>query len=326
MAPDIAPRAPRTAEPLTHAEAGPLLRRLRAAVGGTILGKDDVIDRVLTGVLAGGHVLLEDVPGVGKTTLARAIASALGCSFRRIQFTSDLLPGDILGVTVFDRNRTEFRFKEGPIFANLVLADEVNRTTPKTQSALLEAMNTGQVHIDGVRHDLPAPFHVIATQNPREYHGTFPLPESQLDRFLVRTSMGYPDRDAERLVMHGSGEGGGEVEAVVDPGQLQALQRLARQVRMDAGIEDYILQLVDDTRTSPDLALGSSPRGTQALTRAACARALLEGRDFTIPDDVKAVAIPVLAHRVLPGSDPMAGGRPTEETIAELVDALPPPV
>jgi MoxR-like ATPase len=325
MARDHAERAPRPVGPSTHGEAAPLIRRLRSAVGGAILGKDEVIDRVLIGVLAGGHVLLEDVPGVGKTTLARAIAAALGCSFRRIQFTSDLLPGDILGVTVFDRNRTEFRFKEGPIFANLVLADEVNRTTPKTQSALLEAMNTGQVHIDGVRHQLPEPFHVIATQNPREYHGTFPLPESQLDRFLIRTSVGYPGRDAERRVMHGSGEGGEDVAAVVEPEQLLALQALARRVRMDGGIEDYILQLVDATRSSAELALGASPRGTQALTRASRARALLEGRDFTIPDDVKAMSIPVLAHRVLPAGDPMSGARPTAEIIAELVDAEPPP-
>ena len=317
----------RPAGSLEPADATRLVEQLRAAVSQVIHGKDDVIDLVLTAVLAGGHVLVEDVPGVGKTTLAQAIAAALGCSFRRIQFTSDLLPGDILGVTVFDRNRAEFRFKEGPIFANIVLADEVNRTTPKTQSALLEAMNTSEVHIDGVAHELPRPFHVIATQNPREYHGTFPLPESQLDRFLVRLSMGYPDRTAERRVMHGSGEGGGDLEAVVDPDRLRALQRLALAVEMDPAIEDYILQLVEATRRSPDLALGASPRGTQALTRAAKAAALLAGRDFVVPDDVKGMAVAVLAHRVLPagGTDPLAARRPTAEIITELVDSLPPP-
>ncbi len=314
-------------EALTPDDASRLVTQLRSAVASVIHGKDEVIDLVLTAVLAGGHVLVEDVPGVGKTTLARAIAAALGCSFRRIQFTSDLLPGDILGVTVFDRNQTEFSFKEGPIFANVVLADEVNRTTPKTQSALLEAMNTSEVHIDGVGHELPRPFHVIATQNPREYHGTFPLPESQLDRFLVRLSMGYPDRTAERRVMHGSGEGGGDLPAVVDPRRLRSLQRLALAVTMDPSIEDYILRLVDATRTSPDLSLGASPRGTQALTRASKAAALLDGRDYVVPDDVKAIAVAVLAHRVLPagGADPMAARRPTDEIVTELLDSLPPP-
>jgi MoxR-like ATPase len=303
------------------------LNELHQAVAAVIRGKDDVIELLLTAILAGGHVLLEDVPGVGKTTLARSVASALGCSFRRIQFTSDLLPGDILGVNVFDAATTEFRFKPGPVFANLVLADEINRTTPKTQSALLEAMNTSAVHIDGVKHDLPQPFHVIATQNPMEYHGTYPLPESQMDRFAVRLTMGYPDPESERQVMYRFGEGGGDLDAVLDPARLVALQALAAEVAVAPAVEDYILDIVTRTRQTSQLALGVSPRGTQALTRAVRARALLEGRDYVVPDDVKRVAVPVLAHRVLPAAavDPMATQRPTGPIIAEIVQGVRPP-
>jgi len=304
-----------------------VLKELHGAVGGVIRGKDDVIEMLLTAVLAGGHVLLEDVPGVGKTTLARSVASALGCTFSRIQFTSDLLPGDILGVSVFDSGTAEFRFKPGPVFANLVLADEINRTTPKTQSALLEAMNTSAVHIDGIQRDLPRPFHVIATQNPMEYHGTYPLPESQLDRFLVRLSMGYPDPEAERQVMYRFGEGGADLDAVLDPERLIALQRQAAEVRVAPAMEDYILAIVTETRASAQLALGVSPRGTQALTRAVRARALLQGRDHVVPDDVKRVARAVLAHRVLPAAavDPMATSRSTAEIIDEIVRGVRPP-
>ena len=322
---DVAQRLPLPPEDPQAPDTTAKLRALREAVASVILGKDDVIELLLTSILAGGHVLLEDVPGVGKTTLARAVAAALGCSFRRIQFTSDLLPGDILGVTVFDRDRSEFRFEQGPIFANVVLADEVNRTTPKTQSALLEAMNTGQVHIDGVLHELPRPFLVIATQNPHEHHGTYPLPESQLDRFGVRLSVGYPDAEAERRVMHRSGEGGDELPAVVDPTQLLELQGRAAAVKMSPEIEDYILQIVRESRATPGLALGASPRGTQALSRSARAHALLEGRGFVVPDDIKRVAVAVLAHRVLPAADALGGSRPTRETVEELVDSVPPP-
>ncbi len=303
------------------------LAPLRAAVGRVILGKDAVIEQLLVAVVAGGHVLIEDVPGVGKTTLAQALAQALGCSFRRVQFTSDLLPSDILGVTVFDRNASEFRFKQGPIFANVVLADEINRTTPKTQSALLEAMNTGRVHIDGHRHELPRPFHVFATQNPLEHHGTYPLPESQMDRFLMRVSMGYPDPEAERRVMHQRGSELDEVEAALDVDDLLALQRRATEVRVDPALEDYVLALVRATRDNPQLTLGVSPRGTQALVRAARAAAVIDGRDYCVPDDVKRLAVPVLAHRVLGagGHDPLAGGRPAAELLADLVEAVPPP-
>jgi MoxR-like ATPase len=301
------------------------LQALRAAVAGVIHGKDEVIDQLLVAILAGGHVLLEDVPGVGKSTLARAAASAMGCTFRRIQFTSDLLPGDILGVNVYDAGAAEFRFKPGPIFAHLVLADEINRTTPKTQSALLEAMSNAEVHLDGVGHALPQPFHVIATQNPFEQHGAYPLPESQMDRFLVRLTMGYPDREAERRVMYRTGEGGGDLDPVMDPEQLAELQQRAARVTVAASLEDYVLEIVEATRRSPRLSLGASPRGTQALIRAARARALLDGRDYAVPDDVKQFAVPVLAHRVL-AADALPGeGLPVADVVAEIVAGVRPP-
>ena len=298
---------------------------LRGAVASAIHGKDEAIDTVLTAVLAGGHVLVEDVPGVGKSTLARAVATALGCTFRRIQFTSDLLPGDILGVNVFDPGQVEFSFKPGPIFSHVVLADEINRTTPKTQSALLEAMSTGAVHIDGVRHELPRPFHVIATQNPHEHHGAYPLPESQLDRFLLRLTLGYPDRESERRVMYRAGEGGDDVDSVVDPQQVLALQQRAAQVKVAAPLEDYVLEIVHATRRSGRLALGASPRGTQALMQAARARALLDGRDYVVPDDIKQLAVPVLAHRVLAVDTHGLAARPSADVVAEIVASVRPP-
>jgi len=298
---------------------------LRRAVCSAIHGKDEAIDRVLTAVLAGGHVLVEDVPGVGKSTLARAVAKALGCTFRRVQFTSDLLPGDILGVNVFDPAQVEFTFKPGPIFSHLVLADEINRTTPKTQSALLEAMSTSEVHIDGVRHELPRPFHVIATQNPHEHHGAFPLPESQLDRFLLRLTLGYPDRETERRVMYRAGEGGDDVEATLDPQQVIALQRCAAEVSVATPVEDYVLEIVEATRRSTRLTLGASPRGTQALTQAARARALLDGRDYVVPDDVKQLAVPVLAHRVRVADTHGLAVRPAADVVAEIVAGVRPP-
>jgi len=301
------------------------LQELRRAVAHAIHGKDEAIDLVLTAVLAGGHVLVEDVPGVGKSTLARAVARALGCTFRRVQFTSDLLPGDILGVNVFDPGRAEFSFKPGPIFSHVLLADEINRTTPKTQSALLEAMSTTAVHIEGVRHELPRPFHVIATQNPYEHHGAYPLPESQLDRFLLRLTLGYPDREAERTVMYRAGEGGEDVETVVDPQQVIELQRRAAAVEVAAALEDYVLEIVDATRRSGRLALGASPRGTQALVQAARARALLDGRRYVVPDDVKQLAVPVLAHRVLVADSHGLSGRPAAEMVAEIVSGVRPP-
>ncbi len=308
-------------------DLAPRVAALRDAVGSVIVGKDDVIDLLLTAIIAGGHVLVEDVPGVGKTTLAHAVAAALGCSFHRIQFTSDLLPSDILGVTVYDRDQAEFTFRPGPIFANVILADEINRTTPKTQSALLEAMSHGRVHIDGAPKELPQPFHVIATQNPLEHHGTYPLPESQMDRFLMRLTVGYPGREEERRVMRTATADPDKLAAVVGPEQVLALQQRAGTVQLHASIEDYILTLVEATRRSRQLQLGVSPRGTQALTRAVQARALLDGRDYVVPDDVKELASAVLAHRVLAagGPDPLGNTRPTAEIIAEIIETLPPP-
>ncbi|MCA9543832.1 MAG: AAA family ATPase, partial [Myxococcales bacterium] len=246
------------------------------------------------------HILLEDVPGVGKTTLAQSIARALGCSFRRIQFTSDLLPSDILGVNVYSQREERFEFRPGPVFANLVLADEINRTTPKTQSSLLEAMNEGQVSLDDQTRPLPRPFIVIATQNPQDYHGTYPLPESQLDRFMVRLRLGYPADDVERAILRG--EGGhalfDDLSAQTTAEELLALQAQVDAVKVEPLVLDYLLSLVHATRNAPHIELGISTRGALAFQRAAKARALLDGRGFVRPDDLKALAIPVLAHRV----------------------------
>ncbi len=270
-------------------------------------GKADLVTHVLTAVLARGHVLLEDVPGTGKTTLAHAVASALGGSFSRIQFTADLLPSDIVGVSVFDQQTSTFRFQPGPIFAHVVLADEINRTPPKTQSSLLEAMNEQQVSVDGTVRALPEPFLVIATQNPLEHHGTFPLPESQIDRFLMRLEMGYPDEASERLLLREAGGPVRKAKRATTPEELTALQGEAMRVTLHPDLEDYVLAIVRATREHPGAALGVSPRGSQALVRAAKARAFLLGRSFAQPDDVQAVAEPVLAHRIVP-SDSLAPG------------------
>jgi len=272
-----------------------------------VLGKSELVEHVLTAVLARGHVLLEDVPGTGKTTLAQAVASALGGTFARVQFTADLLPSDILGVSVFDRDTSTFRFQPGPIFANVVLADEINRTPPKTQSALLEAMSDRQVSVEGQVQPLPAPFLVIATQNPLEHHGTFPLPESQIDRFLMRLEMGYPDLESERQLLRDAGRSQRRAEPVTAPDALVALQARAMDVALHEDLELYVLALVRATREHPGAALGVSPRGSQALVRAAKARAFLRGRAFVQPDDVQAVAEPVLAHRIVPSEATVPG-------------------
>lgn len=306
------------------------IERLLETVNGVVLGKATVVHHALTAVLAGGHILLEDVPGVGKTTLAQTLADALGCSFRRIQFTSDLLPSDILGVNVFVTDGARFEFRPGPIFANVVLADEINRTTPKTQSSLLEAMNEGQVSIDNETRPLPEPFIVIATQNPQDYHGTYPLPESQLDRFMVRLRMGYPSDAVERAILQGRRRRSSlTVPAALDADDLKLLQAAVLDVRVDDLIVDYILAIVRQTRRSPQLDLGVSTRGALALQRAAQARALLDDRSFVLPDDVKALAVPVLAHRVQAAG--VADGLlrmhdDAEELITRLVEQVPVPV
>jgi MoxR-like ATPase len=260
-------------------------------------GKAVAVRRAVVCLLARGHLLIEDVPGVGKTTLASSLARSIGCSFQRVQFTSDLLPSDIIGVSVYRPETQEFVFKEGPLFHQLILADEINRTSPRTQSALLEAMNEGQVSVDHHTFALPRPFMVLATQNPREYHGTFPLPESQLDRFLMRISIGYPDAASEREILT-SWTTSDELEAVLTAEEVRAAQDAVEQVRVDPALVGYVLEIVTATRSSPAVALGASPRAAKALYRAAQAAALLSGGDYVRPDHIKELAIPVLAHRL----------------------------
>lgn len=293
---------------------------LLGRVSQQVRGKPAVVELAVVCVLAGGHLLLEDVPGVGKTTLGTALARAIGGSFRRIQFTSDLLPADILGFSMLDGGKLSFR--PGPIFANVVLADEINRTTPRTQSALLEAMNEATVSVDGVTHLLPEPFLVIATQNPHENHGTWPLPDSQLDRFLVRCAMGYPDRSAERDVLRGAARSAAAEAAVLDGPAVLALRSAAAAVSVHADVEDAVLDLVAATRSAPSLARGVSTRGAEALMRAVRARALVLGREFAIPEDVRALAVPVLAHRVLPRAE--TGAEAGAVAIRDLLAGLRP--
>jgi MoxR-like ATPase len=290
-----------TRETVEAAPAGlAKLAALEAALGSSIRGKPEVLRLSLVCLVARGHLLIEDVPGVGKTTLAHALARSVDCKFHRLQFTSDMLPSDVLGVTIYNAHSHAFEFKPGPVFTNFLLADEINRTTPKTQSALLEAMNERQVTIDSHSYPLPQPFMVMATQNPVEHHGTYPLPESQLDRFFMRLRIGYPDAAHEREILRSSGgvEGsnGGPVLTAEEVLQLQAW---AGHVTVDDALVDYILAIVEKTRTHESLALGVSPRGAQALYRATQALAMVEGRDFAVPDDVKRLAIPVFAHRVV---------------------------
>jgi MoxR-like ATPase len=276
------------------------LAALEAALSSAIRGKPEVVRLSLVCLLARGHLLIEDVPGVGKTTLAQALARSVSCRFHRLQFTSDMLPSDVLGVTIYNAHSEAFEFKPGPIFSNFLLADEINRTTPKTQSALLEAMNESQVTIDGHSHSLPRPFMVIATQNPVEHHGTYPLPESQLDRFLMRLRIGYPDQASEREIVRNTER---EMQQFVSSGMVAedmvALQDIVHGVTVEDALVDYMLAIVERTRNYESLALGVSPRGSQALYRAVQALAAIEGRDYAIPDDVKRLAVPLFAHRVV---------------------------
>ncbi len=280
-------------------EAGAALAGLEAALAAALRGKAEVVRLSLVCLLARGHLLIEDVPGVGKTTLAQALARSVACRFHRLQFTSDMLPSDVLGVTIYNAHAEAFEFKPGPIFSNFLLADEINRTTPKTQSALLEAMNEGQVTIDGRSHALPRPFMVIATQNPVEHHGTYPLPESQLDRFLMRLRIGYPDAASERLVMRNGERPTAEPASGLSAQDVLELQAAVPRVAVEDSLVDYMLAIVERTRHHESLTLGVSPRGSQALYRAVQALALVEGRDYAIPDDVKRLAAPLFAHRVV---------------------------
>jgi MoxR-like ATPase len=299
-------------------------------VSRVIRGKPEAIRYALTALLARGHLLIEDIPGVGKTTLARALARSLGGTFRRIQFTSDLLPSDIVGVSVYDQERHRFEFRKGPVFANVVLADEINRTTPRTQSALLEAMSEGHVSVDDTTHQLEQPFLVLATQNPAEHFGTYPLPESQMDRFLLRIRIGYPDTATEREILRTRGvrDPVEELEAVVDHDTVRALQESVESVRVDDRLIDYALAIVQETRNSAALTIGVSTRGALAWHRAAQAFALVEGRDYCIPDDFKDLALPALAHRVVLASAQDSLGRAREEaeaTIAEILSRVKAP-
>ena len=277
-----------------------LIRRLEFNVARALVGKPEVVRLAVIGLLARGHLLIEDVPGVGKTTLAHALAMSLGVSFQRIQFTSDLLPSDILGVSIYDGKTGEFVFKPGPLFSNIVLADEINRTTPKTQSSLLEAMNEHQVSLDHHTYRLPRPFMVLATQNPLEYQGTHPLPESQLDRFLLKIRIGYPDRNDEKEILKGTGATALEqIEPVLSAAEVTDLQAATEKVRVEESLLDYVMAIVGATRRSPLLTLGVSPRGALALLRASQGHALADGREYVVPDDIKRLAVPALAHRVL---------------------------
>jgi MoxR-like ATPase len=305
-------------------EAGGNLRLLQNAIETVVRGKTEAVRLSLICLLAEGHLLIEDVPGVGKTTLAQSLARAFDCAFRRIQFTSDLLPSDILGVSIFDQAHQTFNFRKGPIFANIVLADEINRTTPKTQSALLEAMSEGRISVDNLTHPLPRPFMVVATQNPIEHHGTYPLPESQLDRFLLRIKMGYPENGAEKEILRRQNHLP-EVELiqpVLHAEDILEAQLLACAVRVDESLLDYILAIVEATRRSEFLLIGVSPRGSLALRRAAQARAYFEGRNYCIPDDIKRLVLPVLAHRVVVSSKYSSPHRRSEEAEAILAEIL----
>ena len=299
--------------------------RLQEQLGRVILGKAAAIGEVAVCLLGGGHVLMEDVPGVGKTTLAKALAQSLAAEFKRVQFTPDLLPTDILGSSVYNPRDGSFAFKPGPIFANVLLADEINRASPRTQSALLEAMSERQVSIEGTTHRLPEPFVVIATQNPIEFHGTYPLPEAQLDRFALRVSLGYPGREHEVDVLFSQFHHHplDDVASVLDGPGLLALQGAVRSVRMERAIGRYVVDLADATRRHPSLKMGCSPRGALTLFRMTQARAFLSGRDHAIPEDVKAVAVAVLAHRLALDTKAKYSGVQKEDVVREILDAVP---
>jgi MoxR-like ATPase len=312
-------------------EFQPQIEKLIDRIGGVFLGKRELVKLSVACLLAQGHLLLEDVPGVGKTLLAQALARSLGLKFSRIQFTSDLLPADIVGVSVFNQTTSEFQFKPGPIFANIVLADEINRTAPRTQSSLLEAMAERRVSIDDQTYTLEQPFFVVATQNPLESHGTYPLPESQLDRFLMRLSMGYPTRDVERslLVSRRGNEPVFEIEPVLSFRDVVTLQQAVDDVRFDESLADYVLDIVAATRNTVRLAVGVSTRGALALQRASRAYAFVSGRMYVTPDDIKLLAIPVLAHRVSLGSGETVLGSSREaaaSVIRELLSKIEVPV
>jgi MoxR-like ATPase len=304
-----------------------IARQVSSAVQTVITGKAGPIRLALTVLVAEGHILIEDVPGVGKTQLAKALARSIDCSVRRVQFTPDLLPSDITGVSAYNQELREFEFKPGPIFANIVLGDEINRASPKTQSALLEAMEERQVTVDGSTYQLERPFMVIATQNPVEMEGTYPLPEAQRDRFMTRISIGYPDRDSELSMLdsHGSSSPLDHLKPVAHASDIRELVAAVREVHVSTAIRQYIIDLVNATRTSAELRLGASPRAALHLLRASRAFAALDERDFVIPDDVQALAVPVLAHRLLPSAEAMVGRELPDQVLSGIIRRLPLP-
>jgi len=318
--------SPETASAVSHRAA-----QLENALRKVIRGKDDIIRLAVVSLIARGHLLIEGVPGVGKTTLGQALARALDCTFQRVQFTSDMLPSDVIGISIYSAVEQQFEFKRGPVFTNVLLADEINRTTPKTQSALLEAMNESQVTVDAHSYPLPQPFLVIATQNPVEHHGTYPLPESQLDRFLMRVRMGYPDSNAEREILR-SEAGTTQLEAmrpVLSGADVLEMQHAVTQVRVDESLVSYALSIVGKTRDSEQFSLGVSPRGSQMLYRAAQAMAFLDGRTFCTPEDIKPLVVPVIAHRVVVNglySSTLKKSEQAEQVINEIVESTPVPM
>lgn len=301
--------------------------RIEANLNRVIRGKPEAIRLVLVALASGGHVLLEDVPGTGKTTLAKSLARSIDGQFRRVQFTPDLLPADITGSTFYSPRDSVFEFREGPVFTNVLLADEINRTSPRTQSALLEVMSENQITIEGRRRDLPQPFFVIATQNPTEFHGTYPLPEAQLDRFMLRITMGYPDMADELEILFGQNERHPFelLEPVVTCEEVLALQAEVKRVQVDVAVAQYMLRLVEATRCDNRLRLSVSPRGSLALFRTAQARAYIDGRDYAIPEDVRAMAQPVLAHRIMLDTRALYGGTLAEQIISEALAKTPVP-
>ena len=302
------------------------IEELARNIESVFVGKPEAVRHTLVGLFANGHILIEDVPGVGKTTLARALARSIDCSFRRIQFTPDLLPSDIIGVSIYNASTCEFVFKPGPIFANVVLADEINRTTPRTQSSLLEAMSDSQASVDGSTHRLPRPFLVLATQNPYEYEGTYPLPESQLDRFFLKIRVGYPPADDEKRLLDSRTalDPLESLKPVITADDVITMQAAVRQVKVEESLVDYAMEMVQRTRSHEELAVGASPRGFLTLVRGAQALAFISGRDYCLPDDVKSLAVPILAHRVIGKRRYEAANH--AQIIEDIVNAVPVPV
>ncbi len=315
-------------EAATVAQVSEMVARLRTNVQRVIVGKGDVIDLATIALLCRGHILVEDVPGIGKTTMSKALAQSLGCTFKRIQFTPDLMPTDVLGVNFYNQKSGDFEFRPGPIFCNVLLADEINRATPRTQSALLEAMQERQATIDGVTMTLESPFIVMATQNPIEMEGTFPLPEAQLDRFMVRVKLGYPtpQEESDILVRFERESLPPPVDAITEREELERMQESVTSVKVDDSVRAYIVEILQATRVSEALSVGASPRAGLALYKTAQARAAVDGRDFVTPDDVKALAEPVLSHRLIPTSTARLRGRTTDLIIREVLEAVPGPL